>query len=447
MDVYTRNRSRVASAPLRGASFASDAAGVVRFAHGSDQENNGKLYYRDNDKAEWRLLNDQAQSGHGEWPLGLSADGASAYLQVENEKGPDSIMVMDLASGKRREKLRDPLVDPYSVILDRGDWTPIGAFFMSDRMRTRFFEPESATARLYGMLEKAFPGQLVHVTSSTTDGRLLVVGTWSDTSPGDYYLYDTQSGQADLIFSRRNWFDPAKMSPMRAIQVKARDGLQLHGYLSVPNGKKEQNLPMVVLPHGGPYGIFDQWDFDDEVQMLNRAGYAVLRINFRGSGNYGKAFIEAGAREWGLKMQDDITDATRWAIAQKIADPSRICIYGASYGGYAALMGVSKEPDLYRCAVGYVGVYDLTMMHKAESRQGVSMRNWTADWLGERADQAAVSPTNAAARIKVPVFLAAGGEDDTAPIAHSKRMAKALKAAGVPVETLYYQDEGHGFYT
>ncbi|MGH8027188.1 MAG: alpha/beta hydrolase family protein, partial [Pseudoxanthomonas sp.] len=276
---------------------------------------------------------------------------------------------------------------------------------------------------------------------------LLVVRTWSDTSPGDYYLYDTEDRRADLIFSQRSWFDSERMAPLRAIELKARDGLTLRGYLTVPKGAEAKNLPMVVVPHGGPYGVFDEWGFDDEAQMLSQAGYAVLRINFRGSGNHGRRFLNAGAREWGLKMQDDVTDATRWAIEQKIADPGRICIYGASYGGYAALAGVSKEPDLYRCAVGYVGVYDLTMMHRVESRESTSMRNWTADWLGQRDSLAAVSPTNTAARIKAPVFLAAGGEDETAPIAHSKRMAKALKASGVAVETLYFDTEGHGFYT
>jgi len=447
LDVYTRKRVRVATAPLRGARFASDAAGVVRFAQGADNQNNSKLYYREDDKAEWRLLNDEAQSHRREWPLGLSEDGASAYLQAENNEGTDAIVVMDLASGSRTEKLRDPAVDPYSVIHDRSDWIPIGAFFMHERVQTRFFDNQSKTAKLYRTLEKAFPGNAVHVTSSTADGKLLVFRTWSDTSPGDYYLYDAEDRRADLIFSQRSWFDPEHMAPLRAIELKARDGLTLRGYLTVPKGAEAKNLPMVVVPHGGPYGVFDEWDFDDEAQMLSQAGYAVLRVNFRGSGNYGRSFLGAGAREWGLKMQDDVTDATRWAVAQQIADPRRICIYGASYGGYAALAGVSKEPDLYRCAVGYVGVYDLTMMHRVESRESTSMRNWTADWLGERDSLAAVSPTSNAARIKAPVFLAAGGEDETAPIAHSKRMEKALKSAGVPVETLYFDTEGHGFYT
>jgi len=174
----------------------------------------------------------------------------------------------------------------------------------------------------------------------------------------------------------------------------------------------------------------------------------VLQVNYRGSGNYGRAFQAAGAKQWGGAMQDDLTDATRWAIAQGHADPSRICIYGASYGAYAALMGAAKEAGLYKCAAGYVGVYDLPMMFTAgDIQRSGSGETYLKDWLGDPQKLAAVSPVNLAAQIKVPVFLAAGGEDERAPIRHTKRMEEALKKAGVPVESLYYPTEGHGFYT
>lgn len=236
---------------------------------------------------------------------------------------------------------------------------------------------------------------------------------------------------------------------MKPVSLRARDGLELHGFLTLPAGAGGRPSPLVVLPHGGPYWVYDSWGFDSDVQLLARAGYAVLQINFRGSGNYGRAFRLAGAREWGGAMQDDLTDATRWAIQEGIADPDRICLYGASYGGYASLMGVAKEPDLYRCAVGYVGVYDLQMMRREDMRQGsLGLRTWSREWVGnDAAALAAASPTTLAHKIKVPVFLAAGGEDKVAPIAHSETMERALKRAGVAVETLYYPKEGHGFYT
>ena len=173
----------------------------------------------------------------------------------------------------------------------------------------------------------------------------------------------------------------------------------------------------------------------------------MLQLNFRGSGGYGQPFTNAGQREWGKAMQDDLTDATRWAIQQGFADGGRVCIYGASYGAYASLMGVAKEPTLYKCAVGYVGVYDLPTMHTHGDIQGYgSGQTYLREWIGERSELAAVSPSNMADRIKVPVFLAAGGEDQRTPIAHSKMMERALIANGVPVETLYVNNEGHGFY-
>lgn len=447
LDIYNGSLRRVASAPIRRARFATDSQGGVRFARGAGNDNISKLYYRENNEAAWRLMNDEAQTHRVEVPLGFSADGLTAYLQTEHPQGPDAIVAVDLASGNRKEVLRDATVDPHAILHQHDGVAPVGALFTSDRTRSRFFDPASPTARLYRSLEKAFPDLAVAITSATRDGRLLLVHAWSDRNVGDFYLFDTVEKRADRVFSQREWFHPAAMAPSREVKLKARDGLALHGYLTVPPDAAAEPLPLVVMPHGGPFGIFDDWSFDTDAQLLAQSGYAVLRLNFRGSGNYGRAFLQAGARQWGGNMQHDLTDATRWTIEQKIADPQRICIYGASYGAYAALMGAAMEPALYRCAVGYVGVYDLPSMHKDDAGVSRWMETWANEWVGERSTLASRSPVNLADRIKVPVFLAAGGEDERAPISHSKKMEKALKAAGTPVETLYFSSEGHGFYT
>jgi dipeptidyl aminopeptidase/acylaminoacyl peptidase len=448
MNVYTGNRSPVSAAPVRNAHFTTDQKGNARFARGSGPDNLSKLYYRDPGNKPWRLINDEAVSGLVEVALGFSADERTAYLSTEAKSGPDAIVAMDLASGSRTELLRDPKVDPNVVLAATDSDAPVGAMYLHARSSTRFFDPASQTARYYRQLEKAFPDDSVLLTSATRDGKLLLVQVWSDRNPGDFYLYETVAKKVEPVFSRRQWFDPATLPVTRSVDIAARDGLQLHGYLTLPMGKQPgMPLPLVLLPHGGPFGIFDNWWFDDEVQMLTQAGYAVLRVNHRGSGNYGRDFYESGVKQWGRNLQNDLTDATRWAIAQNIADPKRICIYGASYGGYAALMGAATEPELYRCAAGYVGVYDMTMLHKEEAGDSRSGRTWVAEWLGKREDMAAISPTGLANRIKVPVFLAAGGKDRVAPIEHTEKMEKALKAAGVPVESLYFPHEGHGFYT
>lgn len=448
LDVYTGRRTVVARSPIKGASFQIDNNGVVRFALGAEFDNISKLYYRDTDDSEWKQINNEYVSKHVESPVGFSRDNRIAYLQVEHESGPDSIVAYDTVSGERKELLRDKFSDPAAIISEFGiSRTPVGVMYMDGHPQTRFFDSKGAEARIYRMLEAAFPDDAVVVTSTTDDVKVLLVSTYSDRDPGSFYLFDTETRKAAYLLGRRSWVDPLKMAPMKPVEIKARDGLVMRGYLTLPQGKDERNLPLIVYPHGGPFSIYDVWGFDTDPQILAAAGYAVLQVNYRGSGNYGRSFIQSGAMQWGGTMQDDLTDSTRWAIEQGIADPNRICLYGASYGAYASLMGVAKEPTLYRCAAGYVGVYDLVTLSAQESRESRRSKKFTSEWIGKGADLEQLSPNRIAGRIKVPVFLAAGGEDEIAPIDHSKKMEVALKKAGVPVETLYFRTEGHGFYT
>ncbi|WP_454831908.1 alpha/beta hydrolase family protein [Pseudoxanthomonas wuyuanensis] len=458
LDVYTGRRTPLARAPVRRASFSTDNNGVVRFASGAGSDNVRKLYYRAGENSDWVLVNDQSVTGNVELAIGFSDDNRTAYLLSEQQQGANAVVAYDVETGTRKLLLQDGNVDPYTVIYHDGavgldvdtssGRVPVGVGYMDGKPRTAFFDTDGKEARLYRTLEAAFPGHAVAITSITADGKTALVQVASDRNPGDFYLFRIDEKKADYLLSRRDWFDPEQMAEVRPFRLQARDGLPLHGYLTLPNGSAGKGLPMIVLPHGGPFGVADIWAFDIDAQMLAQAGYAVLQVNFRGSGGYGRAFEHAGARQWGLAMQDDVTDATRWAIQEGIADAGRICIYGASYGAYAALTGVAKEPALYRCAAGYVGVYDLPMMHtRGDVQRRGSGETYLREWIGERNELAAVSPTNMADRIKVPVFLAAGGEDERAPIQHSELMERRLKAAGIPVETLYYKTEGHGFYT
>ncbi|WP_313343507.1 prolyl oligopeptidase family serine peptidase [Stenotrophomonas sp.] len=448
LDINSGRRQTVARSPVRRADFVSDPQGQIRFAHGAGADNVNKLYYRDAIGDAWKLVNDEADSGRIETALGFSEDARTAYLRVQQADGPDAIVGWDPLTETRTPLLRDPVVDPDELIYRPGTRVPVGALYLGDKPRTRFFDEASTDARLYRSLEAAFGGDAVLITSSTGDGRHVLVKTWSGRNPGDFYIFDTVKKSAEHLISRSAWVDPERNAKVQPFAFKARDGMELHGYLTVPSTPASAKPPMVVMPHGGPFGVFDDGSYDTEAQMLADAGYAVLQVNFRGSGNFGRAYENAGARQWGAAMQDDVTDATRWAIAQGHADASRICIYGASYGAYAAMMGAAREPALYRCAAGYVGVYDLPMMHTTgDIQRSGSGSTYLKEWLGSPAEVAAVSPVNLADRIKVPVFLAAGGEDERAPIQHTKRMEAALQKAGVPVESLYYSTEGHGFYT
>ena len=448
MDVRSGRRVVVARVPVRNAKFFADHDGVVRAAFGSNVDNMSQLYHRPTAEAEWQLVNDELSSRRREYPLGFSADGRTLFLRSDMPRGPDAIVALDLASGQRSEVLRDDDVDPMTVIYaNTGPREPIGARFMDGRPRTEFFHKEHPDVRLHRLLEQAFEGESPELASRTADGRLALVEVHSDRNSGDFFLFDTTTMQARHLVSRRSWLDPLEMSPRRPVSFTARDGLPVHGYLTLPRGGGERDQPLVLLPHGGPYGVQDTWYFDEEAQLLSSAGYAVLQVNFRGSGGYGHAFEAAGARQWGRAMQDDLTDATHWAIAEGIADPRRICIYGASYGAYAALMGAAREPELYRCAAGYVGLYDLPMRQRALADGARSLETWSRDWMGtDMAVLAASSPSRLASRITVPVFMAAGGQDERAPPEHTRQMERALKGAGVEVETLYYPTEGHGFF-
>ncbi|HEY4559154.1 MAG TPA: prolyl oligopeptidase family serine peptidase, partial [Lysobacter sp.] len=294
MDVYSGRRTRVASAPVRNAEFTTDNSGVVRFAHGQDIDLSTRLYYRKGDGEQWQLLNDAAVTGRDEAALGFSEDNRIAYLQVESEKGPDRIVAYDTATGERKDVMRDAVADPLQIIRKPGTSIPIGAYFASGKPETRFFDDASPDAKLRRLLEKSFDGSTVSITSETADGTTALVRVSSDRNAGDYYLFDTKKLKADYGMSNQDWFDPDQMNPSTPVHFKARDGLTVYGFVTRPKGSEGKRLPMVVMPHGGPFGIRDYWAFDSDAQLLASAGYAVLQVNFRGSGGYGRDFRYAG---------------------------------------------------------------------------------------------------------------------------------------------------------
>ena len=251
------------------------------------------------------------------------------------------------------------------------------------------------------------------------------------------------------LFDVAEWIDPAEMAVMKPIEFTARDGLKIHGYLTLPKGSLGKSLPMVVRVHGGP-AARDTWGFDSEVQFFANRGFAVLQVNFRGSTGYGASFLRAGFKEWGLKQQDDITDGVKWAISQGIADPQRIAIYGASYGGYAALIGLEKTPQLYRCGICYAGVTDIKRTIDRPLPMLDMTRNIMALTVGdpktEKLQLKEKSPLENCDLIQVPVLLAYGELDERVPINTGRDLAKALKKRGKLYDFIVKNDEGHGFH-
>jgi dipeptidyl aminopeptidase/acylaminoacyl peptidase len=448
LNVYTGGRSRLARAPVMNAFFATDRAGEVRFAAGAGVDNRLKLYYRDDNDAKWRLVNDEAESGLQMYAVGFTADGKRGYVRAEEQQGPDSIYEWNPATNERKLVARDDVADPLSLVYDRREVGPVGVVFMDGVPSLKILDKEAEEIALLRALMPSFPGEWVSLRSFSDDGKLVVFSVTSDRNPGSFYLFDRDAGKATFLLAGREWIDPDRMADMKPIRYVARDGTPVHGYLTLPPGSDGKGLPLIVNPHGGPFGPFDDWSFNPEVQLFANRGYAVLQVNFRGSGNYGRAFQRLGYQQWGGTMQDDLTDATKWAVAEGIADPDRICIYGASYGAYAAAMGVAKEPELYRCAVGYVGVYDMQMMYtRGDIQERDSGLNFLEEALGGgKENLRARSPTALAERIEAPMFIVVGNEDVRAHPAHSKAMRDALERAGKDVEYLAKDYEGHGFF-
>jgi dipeptidyl aminopeptidase/acylaminoacyl peptidase len=445
MNVLSGNRRPVARAPIRVASFTTDHTGAVRFASGLNDTFKSVLYHRANDNAPWELVNDESVSGRVMSAIDFDEGNVVAYLSAEEKTGPNSIVALNTRSLEKTEVARDDFVDPAALVYAVGKRYPIGVAFMDGKPRYEYFQPTSEEARLHAGMQKSFDGDYAAAVSSTDDGRFVLVQVYSDRNPGQIYLFDSEAKRLTPFIDRASWLDRNRLATVRPVRFKARDGVELEALLTLPAGSDGKNLPMIVNPHGGPFGVQDLWGFNPEPQILAAHGYAVLQVNFRGSGGYGKAFRELGQKQWGFTMQDDLTDATQWAIREGVASANRICIYGASYGGYASLMGVAKEPTLYRCAVGYVGVYDLNMLWTMGDIPGSAYgKDFLSTHLGKD-ELDAGSPNKQVARIQVPVFLAAGGADERAPIEQSKLMERALVSAGKPVETLYYETEGYGF--
>ncbi len=250
-------------------------------------------------------------------------------------------------------------------------------------------------------------------------------------------------------FKRIRELDPARLCPRKPISYTARDGVVIHGYLTLPKGAEGRPVPLVIHPHGGPFGVRDSWGYDAEAQFLASRGYAVLQPNYRGSGGYGREFLDQGRFQWGRAMQDDLTDAVKWAVDWGVADPARVAIYGASYGGYAALAGVTLTPELYCCAVNYVGAADLEITFKDRGDDAYlrgSDFSYQREWVGPNAEwRAATSPVNLVERIRVPTLHAYGEKDPRVKIDHWTRLEPLLKKYGKPYEVIVERRQGHGF--
>ncbi len=383
VNVYNGVHKDIALAPISRAQFLTDHKGRPRFVAGQSDDGGVEVYYRDNESDGWSLLSKGSVKDGLIAPLAF-VDEHNVYVSDNTESSIAGVYTLNLKTGEKDLVYRNEVADPA-----RFWFTPNGRSLYALEVEPTFptyvyINPESDEVKLLRNLLGTFPGQRVQLASQTLDGNLSIIRVSSDRNPGTFYLFDKLKKQARHLVHARPWVDPDTSATVEPVEFEARDGLTIRGYLTLPHGKEASDLPLVVIPHGGPHGPRDWWGYDREAQFLADRGMAVLQVNFRGSGGYGRDFQSAGYRHWGDTIQYDIIDGTRAMIDRGIVDKDRVCIYGGSFGGYSALQSPILEPDMFACAIGFVGVYDLEMMYTKgdipTSEAGISILN---DYIGE----------------------------------------------------------------
>ncbi|HKD21283.1 MAG TPA: S9 family peptidase [Rhizomicrobium sp.] len=400
------------------------------------------------DGSEWHDAGDFDVTGDKDVGLvGLTEDGKAAVFFGWDDTAHRALFARNLASRDKGSVLfSNTDYDLDDVLLEEGTGRVIGALYADDAPRYVYFDPKLEA--LQRGLEQAFPNLSAVAASKDLSREHIIVAVEGPRHPLGYYFLDRTTHKAQPIASTYPDLSAADLGEMRPFPYKARDGLGIHAYLTLPPGSAAKNLPLVVMPHGGPEAR-DALGFDWMAQFFANRGYAVFQPNFRGSSGYGHKLIEAGNGQWGLKMQDDITDGVKKLIADGVADPKRVCIVGASYGGYAALAGAAFTPDLYACAVSFAGISDLKRMLSTEEMEHGTysgIPSYLNARLGDDSDRLrATSPALHVDQIKCPILLMHGENDTTVRIRQSEVMYEALKAAGKDVQFIRFPGEDHYF--
>jgi dipeptidyl aminopeptidase/acylaminoacyl peptidase len=426
--------------------WIADAQLVIRAGIAPQPDGGAVVMVRDSAEEEWRqLLAIDAEDALTTGPLAFSEDGRS--LLAESSVGADTarLVRIDLASGDAEVLAEDPEADVTGVRLHPDTREPQIVTFLKDRSEYQVLDPSVAPD--LAAIRALHPGDPSLVGADDADATWLV-GFTNDAGAVPYFSYDRETRSGRFLFEHQPELSRYELAPMEPFSFTSRDGLTIHGYATFPPEAERTGLPMVLNVHGGPWAR-DAWGYDPEAQWLANRGYLCVQVNFRGSTGYGKAFVNAGDREWGGRMQDDLVDAVAFAVGQGWADPARVAIYGGSYGGYAALAGATFTPDLFRCAVDIVGPSNLKTLIEtippywapmvAQFHRRVGDPAVDAEFLWSR------SPLSRVSSIRIPLLIAQGANDPRVKQAESEQIVAALRAAGIDHEYLLFPDEGHGF--
>lgn len=446
LDVFNGTLTELGQAPLLNASYAFDDEGNPRLAWVRGADERVKSMYRDG--GEWRPLEKfpGVTPDSGPWRFVARE---RALEVVEPVPGGFALVSISADTGVRRTIATTKLSPPDGFLGDPTTQKAVAVRSEPDLPTWQVLAPENPLGKLLEALLEAYAPLHVDIHSVTDDRSMALIHAYSDRHPGVWAIADVATNRTTPVWKTVPVVDPEELAEMSGFHVKASDGVFIHGYVTYPLGLAAgAKAPLVVLPHGGPFGIRDRWGYDEEVQRLAAAGFAVLQVNYRGSGGYGEAYREAGYRQWGGRMIEDILDATRWAVKKGKVDAQRICTYGGSFGGYAAVQATIMAPELFRCAIGFAGVYDLTRLEKNDDIVASAMargrvRTMTGD---DESELKAVSPAFHADQITTPLLLIHGGKDTRVPLAHAEQLRDALTKLGRPPEWMVEPAEGHGFY-
>jgi len=446
LDLKTGDLKLIAKNPGNFGGWLVDSNLKIRGANAVTPEGGYDFMVRDDESSEWeKLISWDSEDTFTSHVVSFTKDGKNIYLVDSRNANAGRLVKMDIETLQMEVIAEDPQYDVNNVIINPDSYEIEAVTFLKERNVYQILDDSIR----YDMtaIRELDHGDYTIVDRDNDDNTWLVAFE-KDNGPISYYSYERKTRAGTYLFDHRPELNQYNLTPMEPFSFTSRDGLTIHGYISYPPEKERKNLPMVLNVHGGPY-YRDSWGFHPEAQWFANRGYVCLQVNFRGSSGYGKKFINAGDREWGGKMHDDIIDAVNWAVENGIADPSKVAIYGASYGGYAALVGATFTPDVFCCAVDIVGPsnlitflknvppYWMTFLPTLYKRVGDPEKD--VEFLKSR------SPLFKVDNIKIPILIAQGANDPRVKAIESEQIVKAMQKKGLYYEYLLFQDEGHGF--
>jgi len=450
LDLDSGDMTMVAENTGRHLGYMLDHDQKARVAVGQNMGGGTDIFARDTEDAEWRTIASYPADENVN-PIQFHKDNQRIYVSSDHgETDLQQLVLMDITTGETEVVERDPLgeVDFGNAVFSGKTDELIATVYQGDKTRIYFKDPEwERDFEKIEQLHDGFPG----INGSTLDERTFMISFNDPTDPGATYLYDRDTGEAEFLFRPRPWLEGKGLADMEPVSYEARDGLTIHGYLTTPRGVEANDLPLILVVHGGPWAR-DGWGYQPEVQLLANRGYAVLQINYRGSTGYGKAFLNAAVKEWAGAMHDDLVDGVRWAVDEGIADADRVGIYGGSYGGYATLVGLTFTPEVFACGLDYVGPSSLVTLIEAfppywrPFLEGTFYRHvGDPSNIDDVEDMQARSPLNFVDQIEDPIMIVQGANDPRVTKQESDQMAVALRDRGIPVTYLLAENEGHGF--